>query len=239
MAIKSLARTFARLVAAHAVDDPSLVMLPETRAEAQAARSIKYFTGKPCTKGHVARRSTSEARCIACLNEWASYYATTPGGQATQAKSHAKWIAQPHNLAADRARQRQYMKSYYLDNKPAFRAQEAIRRATEFSATPPWLSMEQRAAMRTIYEDAARLTKAEGRPHHVDHIIPILARCTITGERIACGLHVPWNLQVLGGVENISKGARLDVASEEASHFQWLVDRGLASTRAERVSAAA
>ncbi len=38
-----------------------------TRAEAKAVGLKRYFTGKPCPKGHVAERYTDKGSCLACL----------------------------------------------------------------------------------------------------------------------------------------------------------------------------
>jgi hypothetical protein len=38
-----------------------------TRAEALAAGKKRYFTGKPCPRGHVAERYASKGNCAACL----------------------------------------------------------------------------------------------------------------------------------------------------------------------------
>ena len=40
--------------------------LPRTRAEAKAAGSARYFTGKPCKHGHISPRFTSNRRCVEC-----------------------------------------------------------------------------------------------------------------------------------------------------------------------------
>lgn len=56
--------------------------------------------------------------------------------------------------------------------------------------------------MRALYEAAAALTKATGIPHHVDHVVPILAK-------EACGLHVPWNLVITTRAENYSRNNRM------------------------------
>lgn len=43
--------------------------LPRTRAEAQAARSSKYFTGTPCKRGHLAPRYVDNSVCMRCRAE--------------------------------------------------------------------------------------------------------------------------------------------------------------------------
>lgn len=75
-----------------------------------------------------------------------------------------------------------------------------IHRAQTVRATPAWLTAEQRQKIRDVYERARMLTEATGELHVVDHIVP---KCGKT----VCGLHVPWNLQVLHWKPNAQKGA--------------------------------
>jgi 5-methylcytosine-specific restriction endonuclease McrA len=75
------------------------------------------------------------------------------------------------------------------------------RRARE--AAPKWLSPEQKKHIAAIYLQARALTKRTGVKHVVDHIIPLRSE-------VVCGLHVPWNLQILTHIENSSKSNRLD-----------------------------
>ena len=65
-------------------------------------------------------------------------------------------------------------------------------------ATPKWLSQEQKQQIVAIYEHMRDCRAVTGEEYHVDHIVPL------RGENV-CGLHVPWNLQVLPAYVNITK----------------------------------
>ncbi len=94
-----------------------------------------------------------------------------------------------------------YRKEYYKENRHKFIAQNALREERIRHATPPWLTKEQRLEMELVYRNADELTALTGVRHEVDHIWPIKGRKS-------CGLHVPWNLQVITWKENNRKRAR-------------------------------
>jgi hypothetical protein len=41
----------------------------KTRAQAIEAGDTRYYTGEPCSRGHIAERFTSGANCAECLRE--------------------------------------------------------------------------------------------------------------------------------------------------------------------------
>lgn len=96
-----------------------------------------------------------------------------------------------------------YVKKYRLANLDKDAAKSALRRATKQRATPNWLSEEQKKEIISFYYLAKKLTKENNIAYHVDHIVPL------NGTNI-CGLHVPWNLQVITAVENMKKGNKYD-----------------------------
>ena len=74
------------------------------------------------------------------------------------------------------------------------RKASAFRRASQFQATPPWVD---RSAIHAIY------ARAVGAGLTVDHIVPLC-------HPSVCGLHVPWNLQLLTASENSVKKNRFE-----------------------------
>lgn len=87
-------------------------------------------------------------------------------------------------------------------NKDKTISYKAQRRAKKLKATPSWLTKEQKQQIQSFYKESRCLKLSTGIPHCVDHIIPL------QGENV-CGLHVPWNLQILTESENCSKSNKL------------------------------
>jgi hypothetical protein len=69
------------------------------------------------------------------------------------------------------------------------------RVAAKLLRTPKWADLKR---IEAVYVEAAAISKSSGIPHEVDHIIPLQGR-------IASGLHVLENLQILPRSANRSK----------------------------------
>lgn len=79
---------------------------------------------------------------------------------------------------------------------------QAQRNAAKLSATPGWLTKQHRDEIAATYALSATRTASTGVPHNVDHIVPLRSD-------VVCGLHVPWNLQVITAEANRSKSNSL------------------------------
>lgn len=93
-----------------------------------------------------------------------------------------------------------HQKKWTSKNIDKINSYSAKRRSKKLQATPPWLTMEHLSAIRDFYTESKALEKATGIKHHVDHIVPL------QGKNV-CGLHVPWNLNVLTATENLVKNS--------------------------------
>ena len=92
----------------------------------------------------------------------------------------------------------QYQKDYVASNRHIKRNSDAKRRAIKLSAKPKWLTGDDLFAIKQFYYLAKLLESLTNLKYHVDHIVPL------QGENV-CGLHVPWNLQIITAQENLSK----------------------------------
>jgi len=98
----------------------------------------------------------------------------------------------------------QYKKMYRQSNAGKLNAQEAKRRAAKVQRTPVWLTNFDWLKIQCLYQVAAMYSKESGEPWHVDHIIPLQGK-------LASGLHVPNNLQVIPGATNMAKRNKFEV----------------------------
>ena len=188
--------------------------LPKTRADAKAQGAAYYFTGEPCKHGHIAPRKTKGA-CVECLKlEWqrgnetrAEYFRAYNKSEAGQKAKRDYYDRNREEVIAraqarDTAKVTEYKKQHKDRNPDYYRSLVSFRRRRFRDATPKWLSAEQKMEIRLKYRLAIELSRRTGIRHAVDHMVPL------QGENV-CGLHVPWNLEVITQDENLKKSNKL------------------------------
>ena len=119
------------------------------------------------------------------------YYATD-AGHAAMNEASRKYGEKPAVKLASKA----YNKQWRSANPGKVGALYARKRAAKLLRTVAWADNTKIAA---FYAKARQLSKETGIVHHVDHVIPL------QGANVS-GLHVPSNLCIRLGVENLSKG---------------------------------
>ena len=173
---------------------------PAAVVTAPAAVAPRYFTGKPCIRGHVAERFVKSGICVECNREnaaarrkthpeesrryvaeaWQKYAGCYRDGHN---KANREWRASnPERAKAIRDRAAaKFGKAYWC-------AKQSKRRAATQQRIPPWADLEAIAAIYAACPDG----------HHVDHVIPL------RGKKVS-GLHVETNLQYLPAEANRRK----------------------------------
>ena len=195
------------------------------RAKAKAKGLVHFSTGNVCKKCSTDKKYVSSGECVLCQHSkskahkkiWREKNREHYLAQAKEYRQRTKqrildyaveYRARNAEQRAEYNRQHrldnaEHYKEYrkrYLQEKPHINAAyQATRRAIKIKATPEWVDYQEIKAM---YAERDRVREETGIEHHVDHIIPL------QGENV-CGLHVPWNLQVITAEENLRKSNRL------------------------------
>jgi len=94
-------------------------------------------------------------------------------------------------------------RKYYRNNRQYYITKAYLRNKQVARAKPAWLTEEHEFMLEETYELRDLRSELTGVVHHVDHIVPL------RGQN-CCGLHVPWNLQVIPAVDNLSKSNSIE-----------------------------
>lgn len=91
-------------------------------------------------------------------------------------------------------------KVYRQNNKGKCNALAAKRRTSRLNAALKGFEQE----ILSVYNEATKLQRLDGIKRHVHHILPLQQFCDVY-----CGLHVPWNLEILTEEEHIEAHKKL------------------------------
>jgi hypothetical protein len=175
------------------------------RQKARENGDKQYITGKPCIKGHISARLVSTGVCLECSKAFCFDYRKENSDKIAKYNTNNKvkltkqktdWEKQNNEkviVARKKWRKNNSVKLAFNSNK---------RKLAKINRTPAWLNSGQLVEMEGVYDYCSALRRA-GLDYHVDHIVPLRGK-------IVSGLHVPWNLQVIPGLENVRKGNRFD-----------------------------
>ena len=187
--------------------------MEKTRKDAIAKGETQYFTGKACVKGHIAPRRAKTGECLQCRAEFLVLWRNKNPAKVKQhndtqyAKFAEKLSARVRKYYAEHAEElRKQKREYQKANLHIYAKIKAKRKAAMLQRTPKWLTDDDYWMIEQAYELAALRTKMFGFAWHVDHVLPL------QGKTVS-GFHVPTNLQVIPGVENIRKGYKFQEAA--------------------------
>jgi len=139
-----------------------------------------------------------------CKTEWKRQKRKDPAYRARENELQAIRRATKGTSVDDPVKARARSSKWKKDNSGRTVAQTTMRKAYVKLRTPLWLTEIDHERIQNEYKLSAILKKLTGQNWHVDHIIPLV------GKNVS-GLHVPGNLRVILGKDNLSKANKFEV----------------------------
>lgn len=138
-------------------------------------------------------------KCRACHNAASKQSRSLPSRRGVYNKKSreskkARYATDTGYRTAEQAKARNFAKV----NRGYIQHRNNLRKLAKARRTPRWLSSAHIDKIKFYYTLAGKLSNLHATKYHVDHIVPLQGK-------LVCGMHVPWNLQVIPASENLSK----------------------------------
>jgi hypothetical protein len=161
-----------------------------SKAEAVDKNLNRFFTGKPCKRGHISSRYVKGGHCIECHNK------------KEVSSKHSQYTAAWRNR--NREKIKQYAGEYRqrLEVKASKAKRQQERHVNKLKSEYKWDAELHDFVMEEAYSLSQLRTVVTGVKHNVDHIIPLRGK-------LVCGLHVWNNIRVITYLENILKSNKI------------------------------
>lgn len=199
-----------------------------TRKEAIARGLNRYFTGKPCPKGHLSERMVCDWKCVQCRIEYRrervaadpAIYAKNREYRKSRYRNDPEWrefrLAEAAAHRASRvAENREYFKKHYRENKERISRQNREQRAKRLSCPDARAAERKRSALSkkkhpestraSAQNRRAMLRGAEGRYNKSDVVKILKAQggvCTYCKADLSNGYHVDHMTPISRGGSN-------------------------------------
>jgi hypothetical protein len=161
-------------------------------------------------------RNKDNPEVKARLAETKKRYRAKPETRKKETEYALLWMKKNPEKAKEHARRSAKKRRQDPKHKAYYAERTRYRQAKRKNATLPNIKPSEFFA---FYEERDRLFKQTGEAHHVDHIVPL-------EHARVCGLHVPWNLQVIPAWENHLKLNKLpEEFYGEGGREEWLKRR--------------
>lgn len=189
------------------------------RADAKCGGLTRYFTGKPCNRGHVDQRMSANSGCVTCHREWSKKYRNENpdypkeyyyNNRERYAEHNRRWRKENPERAAERSKkwwaenpEKMLEKSkLYRKNNPeksliSGRTRRARKQNADGSHTADDVFKMLDVQKYKCAEPTCQADLSDG--YHVDHIIPLSKG----------GGNGPDNLQCLCPSCNLRKSSKL------------------------------
>jgi 5-methylcytosine-specific restriction endonuclease McrA len=166
-----------------------------TYSQARKAGLPRYFTGKPCKRGHISERNSANADCVACSNLRCSTWAKE--NQERKRAVDRAYVRSEEGKEHDREVAREKARKNRKERPELKRADQSRRRARKKGCEGKHTG-DDLVRIFKLQKGKCAYCRIKLRRHHADHIIPLALK----------GSNAARNMQILCEPCNQKKKAK-------------------------------